>query len=256
MTSIDLNADVGEGEPAEDALLDIVSSCSIACGGHAGDATSMARTIAAARLRGVTTGAHPSYPDRAGFGRRSGFLAGERLFDALTHQVREFARIAADAGVRTAHVKLHGALYNEAARDRELAGIAARVVAALPGDAALVGPPDSELASAARHLGVRFLAEGFVDRRYRPDGTLVPRSEAGAVLETVSDAVAQALSLAREHRVMAQDGSRIVLRADTLCIHGDTPGAAETAAAIRRALVAAGVRIAPPASIAGARVDA
>ena len=206
----------------------------------------MAATIAIALRHGVAIGAHPAYPDRANFGRQSEFLGADTLYDALTAQVFEFVTIAAELGASVAHLKVHGALYNDAARDPRLAQCAARVAAELPGRVALVGPPASALASAAARFGLDFIAEAFVDRRYRDDGSLVPRSEPGAVLDDPDAAVAQALSLARDGRVVTAGGALIAVRADTLCIHGDTPGAARVAAAVRTGLERQGVRIAAP----------
>jgi UPF0271 protein len=246
MASIDLNADLGEGAGTDDALLEIVSSCNIACGGHAGDEASMAAGIAAALRHGVVIGAHPSYPDREGFGRRSRFAGGGALYEALTPQATTFASIAAELGARVGHLKPHGALYNDAAHDPALAAIVARTAAENPGRIALVGPPGSELEGAASALHIPFIAEAFADRRYRGDGSLVPRGEAGAVIGTAEDSARQALLLAREGTVVTIDGRRLGLRADTLCLHGDTPGAVAAAAAIRDALLAANVQIAAP----------
>ena len=243
MTSIDLNADLGEGDPYDEELLRIVSSANIACGGHAGDSESMARTIVAAITNGVAVGAHPGYPDREGFGRRSGFMRGDELYEALTEQVSGFADIAAEMGARVAHVKPHGALYNDAVRDRELADLIARVVAEAPGSPALVGMASTELELAADRHGLRFVAEAFVDRAYEDDGTLVSRTEPGAVHEHLAVATTQAVRLAEDGRVTARNGEEISVRADTLCIHGDTPGAAEKARAVRDVLESHGVEI-------------
>ena len=246
MKRIDFNADVGEGEAGDVGLLELVSSCNVACGGHAGDGDSMARTVTAALRLGVTIGAHPSYPDRDGFGRKSGFLEGRALYEALSAQVQEFAAIAAELGARTAHVKLHGALYGDASRDAALAEIAARVAAELPGRVALVAPAGSALEDAAARAGLAFIAEAFVDRRYLADGSLVPREEAGAVLDSVPGMVAQALALATAGSAVTGEGTRIRVRADTLCIHGDTAGAVDAARAVRAALVAQGFAILAP----------
>lgn len=244
MASIDLNADLGEGMGTDDALLAIVSSCNIACGGHAGDYASMAAGIAAALRHGVAVGAHPSYPDREGFGRRSHFLRDDALYEALTGQATTFAAIAADLGARVAHLKPHGALYNDAAQDAALAAIVARAAAEVPGRIALVGPPGSELECAASRLHIAFIAEAFADRRYRADGSLVPREEPGAVMASSAECASQALLLAQEGAVVTVEGQRIALRADSLCLHGDTPGAVATAAAVRDALLGANVQIA------------
>lgn len=243
MTTIDLNADLGEGDASDAELLQVVSSCNIACGGHAGDAASIAATIRAARANGVSIGAHPAYPDREGFGRRRRFMAGDPLRDALRSQLRDFCREAARLGASVSHVKPHGTLYTDAVVDAELADMIAGVVAAEADRPALVGQPRTELETAARAHGLRFVAEAFVDRAYRPDGQLVARSEPGAVHGDIALIQRQAVSLARDGRVQCLDGSIIAVRADTLCIHGDTPGAAAAARAVRDALEDAGVAI-------------
>lgn len=240
---IDLNADLGEGEPTDDALLEIVSSCNVACGGHAGDRDSMLATICAAAARGVAPGAHPSYPDREGFGRQGGFMDAASLEPALERQLADLLDVAAEAGVRIGHVKPHGALYNDAARSRPLADAIARVVAALDRNLAIVGPPSSALERAAADSGLGFIAEGFVDRAYQADGSLLPRSEPGAVYTEPAVAARQATSIAADGCVIAAGGEVITLPVATLCIHGDTPGAVLSAKAVRTALEAAGVRI-------------
>lgn len=243
MTSIDLNSDLGEGDPYDDELLQIVSSCNIACGGHAGDADTMAATVRAALINGVCVGAHPAYPDRDGFGRVSGYLAGDALYEALTEQVTALADIAAQLGTRLAHVKPHGALYNDAVADRELADVIARVVAEAYGAPAFVGMANTELQSAADRHGLEFIAEAFVDRAYEADGTLVSRSEPAAVHNDLFVITTQAVGLAEAGRVTARNGDVIDVSADTLCIHGDTPGAAEAARAVRDVLESHGIEI-------------
>lgn len=243
MASIDLNSDLGEGAPYDEALLGIVSSCNIACGGHAGDEDSMAATVRLAIRNGVAIGAHPGYPDREGFGRNSRFLAGDALYESLTRQVTALADIAAALGAPLAHVKPHGALYNDAVGDRRLADIVARVTAEAPGRVAFIGMAGTELEAAAGAHGLSFWAEGFVDRAYEPDGTLVSRKEPGAVHADLAVATTQAVRLARDGRVTARNGEEIDVRVDTLCIHGDTPNAAETARAVRDVLESQGVEI-------------
>ena len=177
----------------------------------------------------MSIGAHPSYPDREGFGRRSGFLSGEDLLDSLTLQINELKSIAMDAGAELSHVKPHGALYNDAVNDRELADLIARAISACVPNAAFVGLPDSELQQAAADHDLTFIAEGFIDRAYQDNGQLVPRSEPGAVHKSLELVLPQAVSL--------------VGKVDTLCIHGDTPGAAEAATAVRAQLEKQGVTI-------------
>jgi UPF0271 protein len=227
--TIDLNADLGEGDAYDDALLRVVSSCNIACGGHVGDARSMQSTVVTALANGVAIGAHPGYPDREGFGRRSGFLRGDELRTSLIGQIAALNAIAAKNGAMLTHVKPHGALYNDAVNDRQLADlIVSAVHATLPG-AAFVGLPGSELQNAANGGSLRFVAEGFADRAYQANGQLVPRSEPGAVHEQLQQILAQAVSL--------------LGKVDTLCVHGDTPGAAEIAKQLRKELEKQGVKI-------------
>ncbi|MDJ0917528.1 MAG: 5-oxoprolinase subunit PxpA [Woeseiaceae bacterium] len=241
MTAIDLNADLGEGGPADTELMEIVSSCSIACGGHAGDAGSMSTALRLARQHGVAAGAHPSYPDREGFGRRSGFLAGPKLQAALHDQVRQLSSIAGEQGVSLRHLKPHGALYHDANNDAAQAAIIVALAAEF--SLALVGPPDGELRDVAANAGVGYVAEGFADRAYGSDGRLVPRSEAGAVFSTPEQSVRQALSLALHQATRAANGDELSLRVDTLCVHGDTPDAVALASAVRAALIEHGVSI-------------
>jgi UPF0271 protein len=229
VSSIDLNADLGEGDPYDLELLRIVSSCNIACGGHAGDEETMRVTVLSALENRVSIGAHPSYPDREGFGRRSGYLSGEELLASLTAQIAALNAIVIEAGATLSHVKPHGALYNDAVNDRELADIIAGAISAAVPDAAFVGLPESELQTAAVEHGLNFVAEGFIDRAYQDNGQLVPRSEPGAVHNSLELVLPQAVSL--------------VGKVDTLCIHGDTPGAADVAAAVRQELEKQGVEI-------------
>ena len=243
MAHIDLNADLGEGDPYDAELLKIVSSCNVACGGHAGDRDSIATTMREAAANGVTVGAHPSYPDREGFGRRSGFMSGDALGAALEEQLRLFASVADELSISIGHVKPHGTLYTDAVVDASLATTIAAAVAAMPGRPPLVGQPDTELEYAAQSAGLDFVAEAFVDRAYQADGRLVPRSEEGAVHDDIERIREQAVSLAVEGKTIGIRGDEIHVRADTLCIHGDTPGAAEAARAVRTALEEAGVKI-------------
>ena len=243
MACIDLNADLGEGAAFDAELLQIVSSANIACGAHAGDAESMTMTVRDAMSNGVAVGAHPGYPDREGFGRESGFMSGDALYESLTEQVTALADIAAELGARLTHIKPHGALYNDAVHDRGLADIIARVIAEAPGEPAFMGMAGTELERAADQHGLLFIAEAFVDRAYEPDGTLVSRKDPGAVHEDLSVVTTQAVRLAKDGEATARDGKVVKVRADTLCIHGDTPGAAEKARAVRDVLESHGVDI-------------
>jgi len=240
---MDLNADLGEGDAYDFELLQVVSSCNIACGGHAGDADSMLATLRLALANGVSIGAHPAYPDRAAKGRRSGFLKGAELRSSLVEQLQSLSDLATSLGAKLQHVKPHGALYQDAARDQALAQLFAEVAEqAVPG-CALVGAPGSWLQRVAEQAGTRFVAEGFVDRAYLPDGGLVPRGTPGAVHAELNTITAQAVSIACRQQVTAQDGSVIAVPAATLCIHGDTANAGIAARAVRDVLEANGVQI-------------
>jgi UPF0271 protein len=243
MTSIDMNADLGEGDPCDGELLTIVSSCNIACGGHAGDESSMRATVNAAIANGVAVGAHPSYPDREGFGRRSHFLNGSELLSSLVGQITALYELCAEEGTTLTHVKPHGALYNDAVVDGALAGVVVRASKEAAPRAALVGSPGSELEKAAARHALRFIAEAFIDRAYLDNGQLVPRSEAGAVHDSIETIAAQAVSLVVNKNVETQSGAIIDVVAETLCIHGDTTGAADAARAVRDALEQQGVDV-------------
>jgi len=243
MAVIDLNSDLGEGDPYDEELLAIVSSCNVACGGHAGDEESMARTVLVAIENGVSVGAHPGYPDREGFGRESRFATGDALYQSLTGQVEALADIAAQLGTRLTHIKPHGALYNDAVSDEELSDIIARVTSETRGSPALMGMANTRMQEAAERHRLRFIAEAFVDRAYEPDGTLVSRKEPGAVHGELSVATTQAVGRATRGEVTARNGELVSVDADTLCIHGDTPGAATAARAVRDVLESHGVEI-------------
>ena len=234
---IDLNADLGEGCGDDAALLEIVTSVNIACGGHAGDERSMRETIRAARRCGVSIGAHPSYPDREGFGRRPLDVHRDRITEFVAEQIGALARIAREEGVELTHVKPHGALYNRSAVDDEVADAVARAVAATASRPALVGLAGSRSLERARAHGLRTIGELFADRRYRDDGTLVPRSEPAAVVERSEEAAAQAVELA------------LAGRGESICLHGDTPHALEHARLIRARLAQAGFALRSAASL-------
>ena len=243
MASIDINADLGEGGLYDDELLGIVSSCNIACGGHAGDADTMRATAQVAIKNGVAIGAHPSYPDKQGFGRRSRFQAGVELLNSLVAQIGALQDVVAGQGAAMRHIKPHGALYNDAANDTELAEIVVQAALDAGANLSIVGPPDSALQRAAESHDLRFLGEAFIDRAYLADGSLVPRTESGAVYDSLEPIVTQALSLAAKQSVTSIDGKRIAIRADTLCVHGDTPSAADAARAVCQALQEQGIEI-------------
>jgi 5-oxoprolinase (ATP-hydrolysing) subunit A len=249
MRSIDLNCDLGESFGAwhmgqDEAVLECISSANIACGFHAGDANIMQRTVQAAVARGVAIGAHPSLADLQGFGRREMQISADEAHALVLYQIGALSAFAVAAGTRLTHVKPHGALYNMAARDAHLAHAIARAVRDFDAGLILVGLAGSELPGAGVRVGLRVAHEAFADRRYRSDGSLVPRREPDAVIHDIDAAVAQAVSIAVDGSAIAQDGSALAIAADTLCVHGDRPDAAEFARRLRAGLVAAGIRIA------------
>lgn len=232
---IELNADIGEG--CDDArLMPYLSRVSIACGGHAGDAASMNTALRLAAEYGVAVGAHPSYPDRARFGRRPLAASEAEIVAWVTWQTEALAELAARLGLRLAHVKPHGALYNVAARDRDVARAIALAVAAVDPALELVGLSGSRLIEAGRAAGLTVRNEAFADRRYHASGLLVSRETAGSVLTDPAAAAHQARALARGEPVAALDGGEVRIEADTLCLHSDTPNAINIAAAVHAAL--------------------
>ena len=243
---IDLNADLGEGCGNDAALMTVVSSCNIACGGHAGDAESMRTALQLAKAHGVAAGAHPSFPDRENFGRTPSPLRGAALEQALAEQASALVALAAEEGVTLTHLKPHGALYNMAARDAWLAASVVSVLQTVLPEASLFGPPDSDLQRAAAAAGVRFVAEGFADRAYEADGQLRDRKLQGAVIHDPKDQTRQALSIAMHGQVTTYDGDSLALPVQTLCVHGDTPEAYAAAQAIRAAMAENGLKICAP----------
>lgn len=247
---IDLNADVGEGFGAwtigeDEALAPFVSSFNVAAGVHAGDPLVIERTVALAARHGIAVGAHPGYPDLAGFGRRELDLSPAEIEASVLYQVGAVAAFAGAAGLDLRHVKAHGALYNRAARDRTAAEAIARAVRRFSPALVLVGLAGSELLAAGRDAGLVVAAEAFADRAYEADGSLRPRRLEGAVLDDPAAAAAQAVAIARDRAVRAHDGTPLAVVADTLCVHGDLPGAARRAAAVRTALETAGISVRP-----------
>lgn len=245
MTSIDLNCDMGEGMASDEAVMPLVTSVNVACGFHAGDPVTMRRTVRLARAHGVAVGAHPSYADREGFGRRALEVPPDRVRDEVAYQVGALAALCRAEGARLVHVKPHGALYNAAAQDPALAGAVCLAVREVDPSLVVVCLAGSRMVEVARGLGLACAEEAFADRAYTAAGTLVPRSAPGAVIEDPAKVAERASLIAREGRVTAQDGSVVRLRAGTLCLHGDTPGAERLAAAIRARLAADGVEVRP-----------
>jgi 5-oxoprolinase (ATP-hydrolysing) subunit A len=246
---IDINADVGESFGvyslgADAALMRSITSASIAAGFHGGDPSVLRRTVNLAKSHGVAIGAHPGFPDLVGFGRRELQVAPAEAEDFVLYQIAAVAGVAAAEGAKLQHVKPHGALFNMAVRDPSLAAAIARAVAAFDRSLILFGLPGSQILAAGRAAGLRVAAEVFADRAYEPDGSLTPRSRPGSVIHDPGAVASRAIRMITERVVDAVDGSIVPLDADTICVHGDTPGAAELAADLRARLEAAGVTVA------------
>jgi len=218
---IDLNADLGEGSVNEEAILALVSSANIACGGHTGDAQSMRQALQLAKRYGVAVGAHPSFPDREHFGRKPMQIEPAALFHSLQQQVQDLATIAVEIGIPLGHIKPHGALYNQAASDPRLIDLMIALILDSGNIYKLFALAGSQLALRARAAGIAVIEEAFADRRYRKDGSLVPRDLPGAVIDSISDAVQQSLDLIRSHRLQSIEQEPITMHAQTLCVHGD-----------------------------------
>ncbi len=253
--AIDLNSDLGEGYGAwkmgdDAAMLGIVSSANVACGFHAGDPLGILATLREAAARGVAIGAHVSYPDRVGFGRRPMDVASAELSADVIYQIGALQGLCAAAGTRVTYVKPHGALYNTIAGDARQAAAVIDAIKAIDPALILMGLAGAPILAQARAAGLNTVAEAFADRAYTPAGTLVSRREAGAVLHDPDLIAARMLRLATEGVIEAVDGSVLRLQADSICVHGDSPGAVAISARIREVLVAGGVAIRPFAQVA------
>jgi UPF0271 protein len=233
---VDLNADLGEGAGQDDELLELVTSANIATGFHAGDADTMHAAVSAAQVRGVAVGAHPSFFDRENFGRKELPITPDEVFDAVTYQLGIFQAIADAAGVRPNHIKPHGALYNMAARDQKLADAIARATKVVDSSLIFFAPDNSALARAGESHGLKIAREVFADRNYLSDGSLVSRTRPDALLRDPEEAAARVLRMLSEGKVRSVDGVDVDLRAETICLHGDTPGAVEFARILRSEL--------------------
>jgi UPF0271 protein len=256
MPTIDLNCDMGEsfgaytiGADAE--VMASITSANVACGFHGGDPAVMRQTLRRARDAGVAVGAHPGLPDLVGFGRREMRVSPQDVEDMVLYQIGALDGIARSEGIRLQHVKAHGALYNMAVRDAGVAHAIARAVRAFDPALIFFALPGSELLRAGREAGLTVASEGFADRAYEPDGSLTPRSRAGAVIHDPEAVVRRAVRMVVEERVTASDGSDITLQVDTICTHGDTPGAHHLTRLLRAGLQSAGVSIAPVGQRAG-----
>ena len=251
---VDLNCDMGESFGrwelgADAAIMPHISSANIACGAHAGDPAVMRRTLRLAAQHRVACGAHPGFADLAGFGRKEIPTTAQEAADLVLYQLGALAAIAAGEGVRLHHVKAHGALYNMAARDRTLSEAMASAVSSFDRNLVFFGLAGSSMLDAGRSAGLTVAAEGFADRSYEADGSLTSRSVAGAVIHDVEVVVERAVAMVRDGRVTTRTGSEIPIHVDTICVHGDTPGADRLAAALRAGLEHAGVCIAPFGSL-------
>jgi UPF0271 protein len=248
MIRIDINSDMGESFGAysighDAGLMKAITSANVAAGFHAGDPSVLRDTIRAAKQHGVAVGAHPGFPDLVGFGRRELNVTPREAEDMVLYQVAAVAGVAAAEGVKVQHVKPHGALFNMAVRNPELSAAIARAVAAFDRGLILFGLPGSEIVAAGSAAGLRVASEVFADRAYEPDGSLASRRKPNSVIHDAEAVVARAVRMVKDHTVVAVDGSIVKLDADTICVHGDTPGSDQLAAKIRAGLEAAGVTV-------------
>jgi 5-oxoprolinase (ATP-hydrolysing) subunit A len=246
--SIDLNADLGEGAGQDDELFEFISSANIATGFHAGDSDTMHAAVLSAKRHGVAVGAHPSFFDRENFGRKELKVSPEDVFDAVAYQLGIFQAIASALDVQPNHVKPHGGLYNMAVRDENLADAIGRAIKSVDPKLILFAPDKSWLARAGEAHGLQIAREIFADRNYLNDGWLVPRTRPDALLSDPSEAAERVLRMLREGKVRSVEGRDVDVRGETICLHGDTPGAVEFARALRKQLEREGVRISAPQS--------
>src|SRR3954453_16462001 len=247
---VDINSDLGESFGAysighDAGLMHAITSANVAAGFHAGDPSVLRDTIRLAKTSGVAVGAHPGFPDLVGFGRRELNVTPREAEDMVLYQVAAVAGVAAAEGVKVQHVKPHGALFNMAVRNAELSAAIARAVAAFDKTLILFGLPGSEILNAGRAAGLRVAAEVFADRGFEPDGSLASRRKPGSVIHDADAVVTRAVRMVKERTVVAIDGSVVPLEADTICVHGDTPGSAALAAKIRAGFERAGIAVKP-----------
>jgi UPF0271 protein len=244
--SVDLNADLGEGSGHDAELFELISSANIATGFHAGDSDTMHAAISAAKKHEVAVGAHPSFFDRENFGRKELRISNEEVCDAVAYQLGIFQAIASALDVLPNHVKPHGALYNMAVRDAKLADAIAGAIESVDPKLILFAPDQSELARAGEAHGLQIAREIFADRNYLNDGWLVPRTRPDALLHDPKEAAHRVLRMLREGKVRSVEGRDVDVRGETICVHGDTPGAVDFARELRRQLKAEGVKISAP----------
>ena len=246
MTSVDLNCDIGEGCGNDAELMRHITSANIACGFHAGDEATMRRTVELALENGVAIGAHPGYRDRENFGRTEMALSFGEIYDDVIEQILALRNMCNTLGGRLHHLKPHGALYNQAARDPEIARAIAEAIVAIDNTLILYGLSGSHLISVAEKLGLKTASEVFADRTYRNDGNLTPRSQPGALITETERSLTQVLDVVRYGRVRSIDAIMVPIKAETICIHGDGENASRFASEIKRALLSQGIRIAAP----------
>jgi 5-oxoprolinase (ATP-hydrolysing) subunit A len=246
---VDLNADLGEGAGHDAELFELISSANIATGFHAGDSDTMHAAVSTAKKHGVAVGAHPSFFDRENFGRKELKISNQEVFDAVAYQLGIFQAIASALDVRPNHVKPHGALYNMAVRDEKLADAIARAIASVDPKLILFAPDNTELARAGEARGLQIAREIFADRNYLNDGWLVPRTRPDALLRDPKEAAQRVLRMLRDGKVRSIEGRDVDVRGETICVHGDTPGAVEFARELRTQLEHEGVRIRAPQNL-------
>ena len=244
--SVDINADLGEGSRHDAELFELISSANIATGFHAGDSDTMHAAISAAKKHDVAVGAHPSFFDRENFGRKELTISNEEVFEAVAYQLGIFQAIASALDVRPNHVKPHGALYNKAVRDAKLADAIARAIKSVDSRLILFAQDKSDLARAGEAHGLQIAREIFADRNYLNDGWLVPRTRPDALLHDPKEAAQRVLRMLREGKVRSVEGSDVAVRGESICVHGDTPGAVEFARELRTQLESEGVKISAP----------
>ena len=244
--SVDLNADLGEGSGHDAELFELISSANIATGFHAGDSDTMHAAISTAKKHDVAVGAHPSFFDRENFGRKELTISNEEVFEAVAYQLGIFQAIASALDVRPNHVKPHGALYNMAVRDAKLADAIARAIKSVDSRLILFAQDKSDLARAGEAHGLQIAREIFADRNYLNDGWLVPRTRPDALLHDPKEAAQRVLRMLREGKVRSVEGSDVAVRGESICVHGDTPGAVEFARELRTQLESEGVKISAP----------
>lgn len=247
--SIDLNSDLGEGSGHDEELFGLITSANIATGFHAGDPQSIFESIRCAGQKGVAVGAHPSFDDKENFGRKEIKVPIQQLFAQLVYQIGAFYSLALAAGTRARHVKPHGALYNMAVRDQEIAQAIAHSILAVDSALILFAPANSAMERAGEKAGLQVAREIFADRNYLNDGWLVPRARPNALLRDPKEAAQRVLRMLREGKVRSVEGQDVVVHGETVCVHGDTPGAVEFARELRSRLEDEGVRIRAPQTL-------